>query len=495
MSSKPRHQSANPQARRPATERDVGLASGAAVTRPASPVRLIAVVIVGFGLLWLVLSNSLVAYLSDAAPEALASVGMMSPLAREQLADRSLAKKIIAFRARKSPAGAKTGADPVVDPGAEPEVLASGQDAILSDEDIRAYAEQALAANPLSATALRIMGQQAILAGDKVEATRLMAAAARRNSHEYRAYSWLLQDSFERGDKAAAANYADTLLMTNSTTRPQVVEVLTRLAEDQAGRAELVRLLADNPRWRSTVLGLMSARSTDARTVFMVLQGLKDTPNPPTFKDVSSYLGFLTSHKFYDFAYYVWLQFLPPDRLGQLGLLNNGNFETPLEGGPFDWTLTQGSGSTVKVEDTQTSEGLALYVEFGLGRVNFGGVKQTLVLGPGRYKFRGKYRGEMRAVRGLEWRVVCLAKPSVPLSASDMFTKAAPTWSPFEFGFEVPQSDCVGQQVSLVLNARLQSERILSGSLWFDDLQIEAVHAEAVTESAAAASPAPPVNP
>jgi hypothetical protein len=243
------------------------------------------------------------------------------------------------------------------------------------------------------------------------------------------------------------------------------------------------------------VLGLLPARSPDARTVFMVLQGLKESPNPPTAKDISAYLAFLVAHKFYDFAYYVWLQFLPEDQLNQLGLLNNGTFETPLAGGPFDWTLAQGAGSTVKIEETHEAGGHALFVEFGLGRINFGGVRQVVVLGPGHYKLSGKYKGEMRAVRGLEWRIECLAKPGKPLAATDMFTREAYGWTPFELDFEVPAENCVGQQVALVLNARLQSERILSGSLWFDDLTVAAAPIAAPDADPATVTPAVSATP
>ena len=440
----------------------------------ASAARIALVVLLGAALSWLVLSNTLVAYLSDAEPAFVVSAGAATPRALTILADTSVGRKIDAMR--KVDAAAKVAPDANLD--------VSGS--MLSDDDIAAYAKRALAADPLNAQAIRILGQAAILSGDKVEAARLMTAALQRDVHEYRAAAWLLQDSFERGDRPGMAKYAETLLMTNGATRPYVAQVLAKLAEDAAGRKELVRLLAGNPPWRGMMLGMLPVRSPDARTVFMLLQDLKDTPNPPTPKDVSTYLTFLMTNKLYDFAYYVWLQFLPPEQLHSLGLLNNGTFETPLAGGPFDWTLAEGSGSTVKIETTQNPDGHALYVEFGLGRITFGGVKQTLMLGPGAYKLNGAYKGEMRAVRGLEWRVTCLAKTTAPLAATEMFTRAAPGWTPFEMIFTVPAEGCVGQTLSLVLNARLQSERILSGSLWFDDLAIAAVPVEA-----AAAQPAP----
>jgi hypothetical protein len=419
------------------------------------PVRLIATCLLGLVATLLVLSNSLVAVLAETQPALLNSMGAAPAQALVNLADEAMARKLA------------TPAD------AAPE-------AILADADITAYAEQALVADPLNASALRILGQLAAAGGKGSEAEAFMAAAAQRNLHEMRAFAWLLQDGLSKGDRVSAATYADTLLRTHSGAKPYAVQVLARLAEDDAGRKEVVRVLADNPAWRAGVLAQMPAHARDARTLFLVLQDLKKTDHPPTSKDVVGYLNFLIGRKLYDYAYYAWLQFLPPEQLGTLGFLSNGGFESPPSGAPFDWSLGQGAGSTVKIENApDASGGHALFVEFGLGRVEFSGVRQTTMLVPGRYRLSGRFRGEMRAARGLEWRVACLDAPAAPLGATDMFIKPAPSWQPFETHFVVPQDKCVGQTVSLVLNARLQSERIVSGALWFDEIEIDAAPAPA----------------
>ncbi len=475
MSSKTRRPK-NATSQRPGIAESPAAKSGARGAR--SPLRLTLMAILGVALTGLILSNSLVAYLGDQLPEFAVSLGVAPPRALVKLADEAM---------RQTPKVDQT--DPAKSP-ADAQSTVQTANAGLSDADIKDYAVQALAADPLNAGAFRILGLSATHAGDKAAAAGFMTAAAARNVHESEAFTWLLQDSVERGDQVASARLANTLLMTHGSTTRFVVGVLAKLAEDETGRKEVVRLLADNPRWRSSALSLMPAQSADARTTFLVLEALKQTPNPPTSKDISSYLSFLTAHKLHDFSYYVWLQFLPADQLSSLGLIYNGNFEAPLTGGPFDWTLTDGSGSSVKIEPTQDQNGHALYVEFGLGRVDFGGVRQTIMLGPGTYKVEGRYTGEMQAKRGLEWRVSCLETASKPLAASEMFTKSAPTWTPFEFTFEVPAVGCVGQSLSLVLNARLASEHILSGNLWFDDLQISALPVEA-TASAAPLAPVP----
>ena len=52
-----------------------------------------------------------------------------------------------------------------------------------------------------------------------------------------------------------------------------------------------------------------------------------------------------------------------------------------------------------------------------------------------------------------------------------MFSGNVPAWTKFEFAFSVPPS-CRAQYVQLVLDARSESEKLLSGTAWYDELRI-----------------------
>src|SRR6185295_12495517 len=88
---------------------------------------------------------------------------------------------------------------------------------------------------------------------------------------------------------------------------------------------------------------------SDARTPLEFLLTLKQTPTPPNAADIKMYLGVLLNHKLYELAYYTWLQFLAPGELTKIGRLVNGDFEGPPSDSPFDWSLTQGPGVTLKI--------------------------------------------------------------------------------------------------------------------------------------------------
>jgi hypothetical protein len=207
-----------------------------------------------------------------------------------------------------------------------------------------------------------------------------------------------------------------------------------------------------------------------------LLLAIKDTPTPPTTADLRDYLSVLIDHKLYELAYYAWLQFLSPEQLSSTGLLFNGGFEAMPSGLPFDWIIRPGAGVTIDIMTRPDEDGLrALYIEFGQGRVEFNGVSQLIMLAPGNYRFKGQYRGELVGRRGLVWRVSCAGGKGGAIGESQMTAGAAPRWKDIEWTFTVPDADCRAQQLRLELDARMASEQLVSGSIWYDELRISRI--------------------
>jgi hypothetical protein len=182
------------------------------------------------------------------------------------------------------------------------------------------------------------------------------------------------------------------------------------------------------------------------------------------------------SHKLYDLAYYTWLQFVPPAELAAAGLVFNGGFDRRPSDSPFDWTVRSGSGAIVDFQPFPDETNQALTVNFSDGRVDFGGVKQILMLSQGTYTLTGRVRGNMVGRRGLRWRISCIE--NAKLAETPMHTGLIPTWQSFEITFVVPEEDCPAQQLSLVLDARSSSERFVEGTIWYDDIAVQRVGGE-----------------
>ena len=455
-------------------------------------------------LVWQVISRSLVAYLAINAPEEALRLRSNDPRALLSLAEKRFDLARIGEGSKPSavPATASEPQDTIETPeqignrlrmwselakaidktqhGSVPEKPSITPEpsrplsaAPATRDQLRTWTEMALINDPLNARALRILGQLADTAADEVRATSYMQTAARRSIRESVAVYWLMQNSYEKKDYGAALHFADALLRTRSQIMPHVLPTLSRIAENPEAKGELEKRLANNPPWRRAFFSALPSAVSDARTPLQLLLATRETPTPPTAADIRDYVNVLIEHRFYELAYYTWLQFLPPEQLSSTGFLFNGSFELAPSGLPFDWVMGAGAGVTIDIVQRPDRVGKrALFIELGPGRVEFHGVAQTLLLAPGTYQFKGKYRGEIVGRRGLVWRVICAGGTSPPIGQSSMMIGVATLWKDVEFSFTVPRTECRAQHLRLELDARMASEHLVSGSVWYDELRV-----------------------
>jgi len=430
--------------------------------------------------LWHIVTKELPDYLAAVSPEAALILDASHPVALTTLADRQLNGEGGA-NAQEGDIAPDTTTDalgrwaalawPAIrNGGAAPPPR-------LSDADrarIQSMASTALLRDPLNARALRILGQLADAAGDKPTAERYMRAAVRRSARSTYAVNWLMAESARKKNDADVLRYADLLLRKRPQLGRAAYPLLADIAERSAASSQddLVALLASNPPWRAAFFAGLPNYIRDARTPLSLLLALKQTSAPPSAAEVNGYLKFLTGKKLYEFAYYVWLQFLGPEALPGIGLLVNGSFETPPTGAPFDWEIRGGRGVTIDLAERMDADGdRALYLELGPGRVQFRGVSQLVTLSPGKYRLTGRLQGELTGRRGLKWTIACLPSAK-PAGETSMFLGAAPEWTPFETQFVIPAENCSAQELRLILASRSPSEELAAGAVWYDGLKL-----------------------
>lgn len=336
---------------------------------------------------------------------------------------------------------------------------------------VQSLAERALVKDPLNARALRILGQLSMQASDDKRAEIFMHTAVQRSMLESEAVYWMMQKSYDNKNYRAALGYADTLLKTRQEVFGKVMPTLGRIAESD-GAGELKQLLASNPAWREGFFSRLSGNTSDARTPLGIFLALKETSAPPTVAELRGYLNLLVERKFFDLAYYTWLQFLPDEQLNKVGYLYNGGFEITPSGLPFDWVWTEAPRVRVEIAARPDVEaGDALFLEFGPGRADFRGVRQLLMLPPGPYQLQGKYKQELVSQRGLQWLITCAGGSDSNLGET-LVQGRGPEWQNFELSFRVPEGECAAQYVTVTSGARSASEQFISGTIWFDDLKI-----------------------
>lgn len=460
----------------------------------AEILRLLVPVLLGITLVWLVLSHSLAAYFAEENPDIALSLNSGHPQALIALAEIRLKNK-----AADAPPPVASNPDPQAEelgrlakfamkpldgetwPGlrtvADPTAFAEKAIAPQNERDLRAeiriLVEEALRNDPLNARALSILARISEGDGNQQAAAQFLEAAARRSLREPVARHFLMRRSFDAGDYAGAIDHADVMLRTSPRLSHLVVPWLARIAENPNGRPLLEQRLAENPPWRALVLSELSHAVSDARTLLELLLSLRETGAPPTSADLLGYINLLIDYHYFELAYYSWLQFLTPEQLASAGMLFNGYFEHAPSGLPFDWQIWSGTGTSVQITPAAGLErGRSLQIELGQGRIDFGHVRQLILLAPGSYRFTGRFKGELAGRRGLVWRIACIENESEVLAQAPIVTGPVPIWRSFSVDFTVPNDGCRAQLVQLTHDARSESERFLSGMLSIAEMKI-----------------------
>jgi hypothetical protein len=440
-------------------------------TRSGRLLRLLLVLSLGTSAAWLIVSGSLAAYLAPHSPHLALVLAPNEPNALLTLAERVLQPPPPAAVQKAPAAGNGPSNDPTpssptgTTPAVTPPVALT---------HVRGLVERALASEPTSERAMRLMAVLAEQSGDKARAIELYRVAARRSLHESYAVFRMLMHSIEAGDWKTSVAYADTMMRTRLDLVGPLGPLIARLVETDAARPHLIEHMAARPNWRQPIFEAMLPSVTNHNAVLDLILGLGRQGSPLTHVEMFGYLQFLLGKGQYDVAYYAWLQQLPPEQLAVAGNIFNGSFDLVGGGLAFDWAIQSGpsfSASLVTLPEQGPSR--ALKIEFGSGRVRIGAVQQLLVLAPGRYRLTARVRGEMQARKGLQWQIACFTlDDGRTLGVTTPFIGTQRTWRELSLSFEVPEKHCQSQRLRLVHDAQYSAEQFASGTLWYDDFRI-----------------------
>jgi len=445
--------------------------------KPPRRLRAVLFGLIAIGLWWAIASHTFVAALTRIEPDLALMVRSDDPGALEAMADRSIdqmrrASTPGAASARFGFTGASGRTAAPSSEGRSTSKWPESEEAIRMKAELQQWALAILAQEPGNVRALVVLGELKRDSGESETAATFMRASAQRSIREPAPQAWLIDEAIEQRDWPAVMRHADILMRMHKRTVPHLAPLIARLAEVEETVPLVREALRASPPWRTDFLSELTNAASDARTPLGLLLSLKDSSTPPTAAEIRAYLGFLVHRKYYDLAYYTWLQLLPQQQLASVGLLVNGSFETKPSGLPFDWTLPVGGSASVSIARRPDRPGArALVVNFGHGRVELGGTSQLLRLRPGDYQVEGEAQGDVVGRRSVRWRVACLDDQKI-VGQSDMFIGEMITWAPFSFTVSVPETGCPAQRLSLDLDARSPTERLVSGTIWFDEISI-----------------------
>ncbi|MBB5751897.1 tetratricopeptide repeat protein [Prosthecomicrobium pneumaticum] len=351
--------------------------------------------------------------------------------------------------------------------------LAQGDAERSSLEGIAEDARAALLADPLERSAWQSLAIAADLGGDEARAEALIEVAARRSRRDPLAEMWLLRREVALGRYSDALAHADALLRTNPRLRAPVTEVLLPFLGDPKAEPGLVDLLVANPPWRATFLGDVGAKAPPER-LFGLLQAIGARGTAPSGTEIRMVLDRFIGAGRYQVAFLAWLSFLPQDQQPDWRYIQNGDFEAPISGQPFDWTIGEIRGAaTGRVEEADGNH--VLRVEFAGTRVPYRQVGKLLLLPPGSYRLTGREMADgLVTERGLAWHIVCADGDRREIAATPLLVGTV-SWRSFEILFDVPQEGCTAQSLRLELAVKATLDQEVKGIAAYDDLVVERV--------------------
>lgn len=343
-------------------------------------------------------------------------------------------------------------------------------DPAVSDADVQ-QARRILHERPNDGRAFRVLAQAADARGDTDAATRLYTIAVRLAPRDRMARAALADRAFARGDLATAMKHVDALLRIAPATRETLLPQLASMLDRADVRAALIPHVQASPNWRGALVPALLAKTTPAAGAEALLAELARV-HALTPAEINARVTLLQRLGRPADARAVWLATLPPAQRALAGpALFDGGFEAPDVTGGFAWQITPQTGVSVLPDGTEPAEGqgsLSLVFE---GRAVTGiGVEQPLALNPGRYRLSGQADNSTTAPRPFVLQVTCTtggAAGSVELPDP----RPGPGWHAFVGSVDVPPG-CTGQRLQLRHLGRSLNERIISGTLRLDALDL-----------------------
>ncbi len=353
----------------------------------------------------------------------------------------------------------------------------------------KAAALDALNQSPLNVGALSLLADAAEAAGDTAASAKYRRLIHEQTRRHIPTMRWLFDQAVASRDFATAASLADAMLRQDylQPNARYVMATMGTLITDPEARPPIAAILSTSNVWRRAFLELIASRGDiDA---FPELLSLVSSSNGPAFTSAwNLYFDRLIKGGESRRAYVVWTGLLPPEEMANLGLLYNGDFESPATGLPFDWTIKTARGMEIVLDGTDPGKGKqSLRVTFGGAPMSFRNMLQTLILDPGNYTLSGMTKTDNLVTdRGLSWGIYCNSLDgNAQLVASPSFSGTS-DWKRFTVDFTVPPQYCDYQTIRLELPARIAAERRIQGSIWVDDL---AIVAQPMATSAPIAAP------
>ena len=334
-------------------------------------------------------------------------------------------------------------------------------------------ARHLLAVEPGQGDAFAVLALAAARRGD-ADAQRLARIALQRAPRNRDLRATEAAALLKSGDLAGALAQIDALLRLTPDRGKTLFPALAQQAQDKRFAEALGAVLAKDPPWRAAFLLVLNKQGTPAALdqVYAWLQQHGELSKDETGR----WLDRMLADGRWGEAYAHWVGTLKGGA-ARLGTVQDGGFEQDPSGQGFGWRNDPAKGVFTDLEAGAGSKGSrAAHLHF-IGRpVALGGLRQALLLAPGRFRLALRARTDfLRSDQGLRWVLRCDRGPTL---ATIDIPDGNSGWRALTKEFEVPAEKCPGQWLELRNPAVSGSAQQVSGDLWVDDVAITPVQAD-----------------
>jgi O-antigen ligase len=320
--------------------------------------------------------------------------------------------------------------------------------------------------------ALRVLGFARELQNDYPGAAAAMGLAARLGWRDIPTQSWLMLDALSKRRWASAARHGDAVA--RQGFGDWAFGPLDALFDNEAGRAELRRRLAEGPPWREAFIRhlatLPAARLDDADAI---ATSAATQDRPLGGEEIQPLLDRLIAEQRFGAARRLWQASLGARSGLQTGLVYDGSFTGRGGAGndyvpPFEWRLTPGQRSQAWLSEPPSGDGRALrIVSSGYSGERL--AAQTLLLAPGQYRLAVSALADMAGpADATEWKVSC--RPAGQVLGAFSAPARLRAWTRSAMVFRVP-AGCAAQQLELSGKPTIDGQSIS----WFDAVEVARV--------------------
>lgn len=315
---------------------------------------------------------------------------------------------------------------------------------------------------------------------DEAEKAFQKALALNPRSGEYH---WRFANFHLRwGDREDALRFFESALRWDLALRESSLQLLVRSGYSPQ---EIRSVWPHDPDSRRYLLSyFLNERSADSdRPLFLARcwEELLNAETPPTIEQGASYIQYLLQDR-PETAREQWIQLarrnglIDADYINGKNLIWNGHFEERISGGPLDWHVgSAGNSSISQVAGEGVDGSTALRVDFtGGSNPNFRALVLQFLTGPANsltFSFSARCQ-DITSDEGLYFQLIENATGRVLVESERM--QGTTSWTQYVQRF-APPAETVLTRLVFRRNPSFKIDNQLSGTVWIDSVEIEAL--------------------